>query len=520
MVKCLLEFSEFPLFCRDVLKELHYSKHFADVTLVGDDDVPVKAHKIILCAHSNVLEEAILSIKCDKIVLQCRGFKSHDITSLLDFMYLGETASEYRSASILFKLGKFLQIRHLGEECDLSLEELCKKFEIEAIEVIREQIVKDENIETGEENIDDVVETTNSTPAKIVYKNNPLVKECDPLCNPDESLSWIENKGRHIDAKNFNIDREEFLEGSKRNKNTNTKRNEATIVKLYNSVMDSFNKVEPTKEWKPLDETEEDDLNTNLCKFFKCLVKPDGTSYNRGSLTTYFHSMKRYLLATRNIHLDKEGRFRDVFETVNAPRRDYGEENGEGARMNSCSAFREEDIQTCFRVGTMGQGNPTALLTLVIYNLMVDFGCKTIIEVYGLLNRDLIYGPLNASSEPEYIQFSEHSLNKHKKEKGEKRIYLDSGLLHGNCPVRNILFYQKMKTPNQLEPEQPFLWNPVKTDKWEKMGTLWYENLRLGINSIGKVFKNALIQAGVDLSGQNITGLSAVKTRLKLKKSP
>ena len=86
MVKCLLEFSEFPFFCKDIIKDLRATEHFTDVTLIGDDNIPVKAHKIILCAHSNVLKEAILSLGYDKIVLKCKGFKSQDIKSLLDFI--------------------------------------------------------------------------------------------------------------------------------------------------------------------------------------------------------------------------------------------------------------------------------------------------------------------------------------------------------------------------------------------------------------------------------------------------
>ena len=107
MVKCLIEFSEFHIFCKDILKDLRANNHFTDVTLVGDDNIPVKAHKIVLCAHSNVLKEAILSLGYDKIVLQCKGFKSQDMKSLLDFIYLGEVSSGYKDASILFKLGKF-----------------------------------------------------------------------------------------------------------------------------------------------------------------------------------------------------------------------------------------------------------------------------------------------------------------------------------------------------------------------------------------------------------------------------
>ena len=303
MVKCLLEFSDFLVFCKGILRELRSSKYFADVTLIGDDNIPVKAHKIVLCAHSNVLKEAILSLDYDKLVLQCRGFKSQDIQSLLDFIYLGEVSSEYKDANVLFKLGKFLQIRHLGEECELSLEELDKKFQIEAIEVLgeAEESVKEECIETETEvEKNEKVGHSVSSSATIVFKakgrdtTNQLdekQKIYDTFCINDQFSSKEKEQKEKINDKNFEIDCDKFLGNSK-----NTKKNEASIVRLYNSVMEGFSKVDPSKKWKPIDETiDEEELNTNLCKFFMCLVKPDGTPYNTSSKKSYLSAIKRHL---------------------------------------------------------------------------------------------------------------------------------------------------------------------------------------------------------------------------------
>ena len=516
MVKCLLEFSDFPSFCQDLVKELHASKYFADITLIGDDNIPLKAHKIVLGAHSSLLKQAVTSIGCDKIVLKCNGFKSHDIKSLLDFIYLGEVSSEYKDANILFKLGKFLQIRHLGEECDLGLEELSKEFQIEAIEVIREEAAKGEHVKAEVENNGKEENVTT-----IVYKARDVdmkstSSEFENCVIADQSLFDV-----NVERKNkIDTDSEEYFDDKKQGKKIYADRTEATAIRLYNSVMKSFNKTDPSKEWKSLDETNEDEMNTNLCKFFMCLVKPDGAPYNSSTLYLYHQRIKRYLLSTRNINLDKDGRYKDVYDTVKR-QRDASECSGEEAGIHSSSALREEDIQTCFMAGTMGIGNPQALLTLVIFNLMTDFGCNTGQELHGLLNSDLIYGPLNESSEPEYIQLSDRALKYRRKIRGcdkEKddnkgRVYLDTGL-HGTCPIKNILLYQKMKTPYpQLEPEHPFLLNPVRTDNPRK-NQKWFDNLRLGRNSLVRVFKVAFLEAGIDISSKKISLSSARKTRL------
>ena len=157
----------------------------------------------------------------------------------------------------------------------------------------------------------------------------------------------------------------------------------------------------------------------------------------------------------------------------------------------------DDDIKKCFSAGTMGQGNPKALVTLVLYNLVVDFGCNRASEVYHLLNSDFIYGPLNQSCEPKYIQLSDRVLKSRTGKKSNKigRIEPNSGiLLNGTSPLRNILLYQAMKTPKQLEPDQPFLLNPSRLNCWE-IGQDWFDNLRLGINSIPQLFKKAMLEA-------------------------
>ena len=523
MVKCLLEFSDFPIFCQDVIKDLRVSEHFADVTLIGDDDIPVKAHKIVLCAHSSVLKDAILSLGYERIVLQCKGFKSQDIRSLLDFIYLGVVSSEYKDANILFKLGKFLQIRHLGEECDLSLEELDKKFHIEAIEDLREENVKSECIEeTGKEaeNAEKSLSIA-STSAQIVFKAtaqdiDEKQSDFDTFFLDTQSISdETEREERIINVKNFDLDCKKVFKDKKQSKvkAKSTKYHEGSVVRMYNSVMESFAKVDPSKTWKPLDETDEDELKTNLCKFFMCLVKPDGRPYGRDSKKTYFSALKRYLIETRNIYLERgAGRYQEVYDIVYNPWDDDDDEAIGG------TPFREEDIEKCFSAGTIGHDNPKALLTLVMYFLMSNFDCNTRKEVYNLVNSDFIYGPLNNSKEPEYVQLSERVLKLRKDYKYNNRIgriELDGGVpLLGNCPVRTLLFYQKMKTPKQLEPDQPFLLNPARNAQQQPTGGHnWFDNLRLGINSIGKVFKTALLEAGVDLTGQKITLSSAKKPK-------
>ena len=62
---------------------------FCDVTLVSDDLQQFPAHKVVLGAHSPVLETLLLSLKQnnDNTVLHMRGYTGTSIQRMLKFMY-------------------------------------------------------------------------------------------------------------------------------------------------------------------------------------------------------------------------------------------------------------------------------------------------------------------------------------------------------------------------------------------------------------------------------------------------
>ena len=51
VAKCHLEFDGFDKFSVQTFRKIFESNAFPDVTLVGDVNVPLEAHRIILSAH-------------------------------------------------------------------------------------------------------------------------------------------------------------------------------------------------------------------------------------------------------------------------------------------------------------------------------------------------------------------------------------------------------------------------------------------------------------------------------------
>ena len=52
-----LEFKDFPSFVMGVFEEIFASNCFNDIELMGDDNIPLKAHKAILSSFSSTLRE-------------------------------------------------------------------------------------------------------------------------------------------------------------------------------------------------------------------------------------------------------------------------------------------------------------------------------------------------------------------------------------------------------------------------------------------------------------------------------
>ena len=61
-----------------------------DVTLACEDGQHLEAHKVILAASSPFFGEVLLKIRHPHPLIYLRGFKSHDLAAILDFLYCGE----------------------------------------------------------------------------------------------------------------------------------------------------------------------------------------------------------------------------------------------------------------------------------------------------------------------------------------------------------------------------------------------------------------------------------------------
>ena len=69
---------------------LRNEEYFHDVTLVGDDNRQISAHKLVLSTSSEYFTDIFKNNKHSHPLLCFDGIKNHDLSNILDFIYRGE----------------------------------------------------------------------------------------------------------------------------------------------------------------------------------------------------------------------------------------------------------------------------------------------------------------------------------------------------------------------------------------------------------------------------------------------
>ena len=101
---------------REMLQDMMASNELSDVTLVSDDKKHFKAHKVVLCASSPIFRSIIIdsSLSNTNPILYLRGIQSHEIESILQFIYLGQTTFFKDKMDDFLNVAKSLEIKEIG----------------------------------------------------------------------------------------------------------------------------------------------------------------------------------------------------------------------------------------------------------------------------------------------------------------------------------------------------------------------------------------------------------------------
>ena len=94
-------------------RDLVTERHFADVTLVSDDQIQIPAHKIVLSTSSPVLKKLLLDNPHPHPMIYLSGVKHKQLESILQWMYLGETNVYKDNIDEFVEIGKYLEVKEL-----------------------------------------------------------------------------------------------------------------------------------------------------------------------------------------------------------------------------------------------------------------------------------------------------------------------------------------------------------------------------------------------------------------------
>ena len=108
-----LKWNDFQKNVSSSFKEIR--KEFCDVTLVSEDYTKIEAHKVILAASSSFFRGLLNQSKHPHPLLYLRGVKGCHLSSVLDFMYLGEVEISQEELNNFLKVAEELELKGLTE---------------------------------------------------------------------------------------------------------------------------------------------------------------------------------------------------------------------------------------------------------------------------------------------------------------------------------------------------------------------------------------------------------------------
>ena len=179
--KCNLTWHNYSDHLKQMLHNLMNDNDSQDVTLVCDDKVKIKAHKIVLKACSPVFENILENINTSEAVVYLRGIDHQEVESVLQFMYLGEATFYQDRMNEFLSVAKILEIKELDVEMDEEKFENIDKDSKDEEELIDE----DENIITATAQSSPAVNQKNAS--LPVVTDDPASKQC-PDCGIEFSF--------------------------------------------------------------------------------------------------------------------------------------------------------------------------------------------------------------------------------------------------------------------------------------------------------------------------------------------
>ena len=105
---------------KQMLQDLVNDEASQDVTLVCDDRVKIKAHKIVLKSCSSFFADIFSDSTSAASYVYLRGINHQEIKPILQFIYLGEATFSEEHTEEFFKVVECLGIKELSKNIQIK----------------------------------------------------------------------------------------------------------------------------------------------------------------------------------------------------------------------------------------------------------------------------------------------------------------------------------------------------------------------------------------------------------------
>ena len=193
MTRYNLTWESFSEHLRLVFKNMFEDEKTADITLICDDQIQFKAHKIVLSACSPVFKKIIDSNPSQHPLIYLRGIQSYEMESILQFMYLGEAKFYYE------RMVEFINVAN-----SLEVKEICQQ---------KMEDTKEENEEqNGGKEKSEIKEETSKMESREIDQEQEIVFNIEEN-SKEEGMIRIGNKDQEKSSdENNDEEQEEFVE--------------------------------------------------------------------------------------------------------------------------------------------------------------------------------------------------------------------------------------------------------------------------------------------------------------------
>ena len=131
MDKYSLSWNEFTDSVSRNYRNVRNQEAFSDVTIVGNDQKPIFAHKLVLSGGSEYFENLLMLTKHSQMLVCLDGINSEELSNILDYIYFGEVHVFEDELQTFLQLAKRFKLHGLLKEDDVEQEASRKEMENE-----------------------------------------------------------------------------------------------------------------------------------------------------------------------------------------------------------------------------------------------------------------------------------------------------------------------------------------------------------------------------------------------------